>query len=75
MERDVCEALGSLCSATRALPLHPASLELELAVVPTLAGCSAPTSQIFLSVRAGSSSLFLLSHLSLGWRDRLRGGD
>ena len=47
-ERDACEALGSLCSAARALPLHPTSLELELGVVPTLAGCSASTSRIFL---------------------------
>lgn len=47
IEQDACEALGSLRSAARALPLHPTSLELELGAVPTLAGCSAPTSQIF----------------------------
>lgn len=47
------------------LCLHPPSLQLELGLMPTLAGCSAPISQIFL-ISLGCLIFPLLSLLSLG---------
>lgn len=69
------ETRAMYLGAPARLRLHPASCELELGMVPTLAGCSAPTSQIFL-ISLGWLIFPLLAFTPLsGWRDQLRGGD
>lgn len=68
------ETRAKCLGAPARLRLHP-SLELEFGVVLTLAGSSAPTSQIFLiSLVWLIVPLLAFTPLS-GWRDRLQGGD